>query len=448
MPACERPMTPSGNGRSIGAHVKEHVVVIAASRPPASAEAPSFPASVPTRHGQNPEGARRMTARLRLLVPGATDPTPAQHQAMGQALMRGDPLADQVALWMLEQGGARVWPLVERGIRNGLRPGEVMPPALTALMAKVSVWPAWADAATVDAGARAMQSTGLHGMRVLRDAGLMAGYQASAINQTLLQTGALKDGAARRVAHTTAWWMDVTELGGMRPGAPGFEMTLKVRLMHAMVRQRLLRGETWSTADWGLPVNQLDMQATYLAFSVVHLIGLMITGMCLSPAQREAVMHLWRLIGWTMGVEEGLLCDSEAQGRQTLLHNMLTQASADEGSVKLALALMDEPLGRHYAGPLARWAGPFNKARHLSLIRWFVGTDGMKALGLPMSLPWYPLLCMAPLGVRSAALLAVPGLQARAAARGRARQRHYLSAVMQGPEGTAGSHGAGRHQAG
>jgi ER-bound oxygenase mpaB/B'/Rubber oxygenase, catalytic domain len=242
-------------------------------------------------------------------------------------------------------------------------------------------------------------------------------------------------------------------VGGMRPGAAGFEMTLKVRLMHAMVRQRLLRGDTWSTTQWGLPVNQLDMQATYLAFSVVHLIALQTTGMWLSRAQREAVMHLWRLIGWVMGVEEGLLCLSEAHGRKTLLHNMLTQAPADEGSVKLGRALMDEPLGRHYTGPLAAWAGPFNKARHLSLVRWFVGADGMRALGLPMAWPWYPLLCLAPLGARSAALLALPGLRDGVAAKERARQRHYLNAVMQGPTSAAAAHGqggpggAGRHQA-
>ncbi len=425
---------------------QEPPAVTTFAAPHLQADTDIFP--IPSRHGQDPEGARRMTARSRLMVPGATDPSPAHHAAMGRALMRGDPLADAVAQWMLEQGGARVWPLVERAIRSQLRPDEAMPLALKDLLAQVSVWPTWADGPKLDAGARAMQSTGLHGMRVLRDAGLMAGYQASAINQTLLQTGALQDGAQRRVAHTTAWWMDVTEVGGLRPGAAGFEMTLRVRLMHAMVRQRLLRGETWSTAQWGLPVNQLDMQATYLAFSVVHLVALQTTGMWLSRDQREAVMHLWRLIGWVMGVEDELLCLSEAHGRQTLLHNMLTQASADEGSVKLARALMDEPLGRHYAGPLAPWAGPFNKARHLSLVRWFVGADGMRALGLPMSLPWYPLLCMAPLGVRSAALIAMPGMQAGVAARQRARQRRYLSEVMQGPTSAASGHGTGRHQAG
>lgn len=382
-----------------------------------------------------------MTRRLRMLVPNAHEPGDSAWQSMGQALMRGDPLADDVAIWMLSQGGARVWPQVEQAIRTG--PQEGTPAALARLLAHVNAPPAWVQPARMAEGARALQSTGLHGMRVLRDAGLMAGYQASGINQTLLHTGALHEGAQRRVASTTAWWLAVTEVGGMQPGQPGWEMTLKVRLMHAMVRQRLLRSEAWSSAQWGLPVNQLDMQATCLAFSAVHLVSLQTTGMWLTRDQREAAMHLWRVIGWHMGVEEGLLCDTEADGRQALLHNLLTQAPADEGSVRLARALMDEPLQRHYSGPLATWMGPLNKARHLSLVRWFVGADGMRRLGLPATLPWYPLLCLLPLGLRSLALAASPAWRGATTVRARRAQRAYLK-VLQGPAPAQPAAGAQR----
>jgi hypothetical protein len=408
---------------------------------------------IPERHDQDRDGARRMTRRLRLLVPRATEPDAATWQAMGQALLRGDPLADEVALWMLDQGGARAWPLVAQAMRQSVDGPAVdgpavadarTPPALAALLAHVARPPAWVRDDRADEGARALQSTGLHGMRVLRDAGLMAGYQASGINQTLLHTGALHEGAQRRVASTTAWWLAVTQAGGMKPGAEGWQMTLKVRLMHAMVRQRLLRGEAWSTAKWGLPVNQLDMQATYLAFSAVHLLSLQTTGMWLSRSQREAVMHLWRLIGWHMGVEEGLLCEGERAGRQALLHNLLSQAPPDEGSVKLARALMDEPLGRHYSGPLARWMGPVNKARHLSLVRWFVGAEGMRGLGLPATVPWYPLLCLLPLGLRSLVLGLSPTLRGLVTARARRAQLAYLRVLQGEPAGHASAERAQR----
>jgi len=382
-----------------------------------------------------------MTRRLRMLVPNASEPNASAWLGMGQALMRGDPLADEVAIWMLSQGGARVWPQIEQAIRLG--PQEGAPPALVNLLAHVSAPPAWAQPARMAEGARALQSTGLHGMRVLRDAGLMAGYQASGINQTLLQTGALHEGAQRRVASTTAWWLAVTEVDGMQPGKPGWEMTLKVRLMHAMVRQRLLRSDAWSSAQWGLPVNQLDMQATYLAFSAVHLLSLQTTGMWLTRDQREAAMHLWRVIGWHMGVEEGWLCQSEGEARQALLHNLLTQAPADEGSVRLARALMDEPLDRHYSGPLAAWMGPINKARHLSLVRWFVGADGMRRLGLPATLPWYPMLCLLPLGLLSLAMATSTRLREASTTRARRAQRAYLK-VLQGDTQAQPASGAQR----
>jgi len=176
----------------------------------------------------------------------------------------------------------------------------------------------------------------------------------------------------------------------------------------------------------------------------VHLLSLQTTGMWLSRSQREAVMHLWRLIGWHMGVEEGLLCEGERAGRQALLHNLLSQAPPDEGSVKLARALMDEPLGRHYSGPLARWMGPVNKARHLSLVRWFVGAEGMRGLGLPATVPWYPLLCLLPLGLRSLVLGLSPTLRGLVTARARRAQLAYLRVLQGEPAGHASAERAQR----
>lgn len=389
----------------------------------------------PSRHGADPDGARAMTRRLRTVLMGSVgEPDGAAWAEMGDALMRGDPLADDVADWMLAQGGARVWPQVMRWLQAGPEGAgqQQAPQAVLQLLEATAQWPAWADAAEVARGALALHSSGLHGMMVLRDAGLMAGYQASAINQTLLRTGALHEGAPKRVALTTTWWMAVTEPGGMRPGAAGHLQTLHVRIMHALVRQRLRRDPTWDAAALGLPVNQLDMQVTYLAFSVIQLLSLTTTGMWMPAADREAVMHLWRLVGWTMGVEEALLCRSEAEGQQALVHNLLSQAPADEGSRLLARALCDEPLHRHYPN-LATLRGRFNRQRHLSLVSWFAGQAGLKALGLPRALPWYPLLCMLPFGARALARVTVPGARAWLAQRGRQRQHDYL-AILTGPK--------------
>lgn len=384
--------------------------------------------------------SRQMASRLRLMIKGNPEPDDASWHDMGDALLRGDPLADELVAWMFSVGMARAWGQFEWAMQAPAVLPDDTPAPLRDFIASTRRVPAWVDASQMALGARVLQSTGLHGMMVLRDAGLMAGYQASAINQTLIQTGSLAKGAQRRVAETTTWWLACTDDEGMAPGAPGFTMTLRVRVMHALVRHKLLHGGQWNVNLWGLPVNQLDMQATYLAFSVVQLLALKTTGVWLTSRESQAVMHLWRYIGWLMGVDESLLSEQEQEGRVALYRNVLSQAGADESSVLLGRALMDEPLERHYPN-LPDLRGALNKARHLSLVRWFVGRSGMRALGLPATLPWYPALMMLPLLLRSTLLHAAPGMAASWASRSRAKQRRYLAVLLgkQAPQHLTGS---------
>jgi hypothetical protein len=91
---------------------------------------------------------------------------------------------------------------------------------------------------------------------------------------------------------------------------------------------------------------------------------------------------------------------------------------------------MDEPLGRHYAN--AAWfRGRWERQVHLSLVRWFVGRRGMKALGLPEStLPWYPLL-FTPMNILWCTIHRfVPGGRARLQVAGRQAQHHQLQTLF------------------
>lgn len=377
--------------------------------------------------------SRAQAARLRLMIKGNPEPSEAEWQALGQAHWRGDPLADAVIDWMHAEGMDRAWPRLEAALAQGLSAVRPQDEALRAYLQATEVTPPWLDPDRVRRGAEVLQTTGLHGMMVLRDAGLMAGYQASAINQTLVQTGALHGGAHKRVAETAAWWLACTADGGMALGGDGHRQTVRVRLMHALVRGRLQRSPQWD-ADWlGLPINQVDMQATYLAFSAVQLLGLRMTGMLISPSDADAVMHLWRCIGWRMGVEDALMCDDETTGRVLLYRNVIGQAPADHTSAQLARALMDEPLSRPYP-----WAqalrGRIDRERHLSLVSWFVGAQGMRNLGLPQRAPWYPLMLLAPTAAGSLALRALPFLETPWRAVSRWQQTRFHRHMVREPQ--------------
>ncbi|MDN5938895.1 MAG: DUF2236 domain-containing protein, partial [Salinisphaera sp.] len=315
---------------------------------------------------------------------------------------------------------------------GGVDPGRGAPARapLRAFFEQVEQRPEWLDEDLLAQGAAACHRSGLSGMRGLRDAALMAGYQASAINKTLVLTGSLARGAQRRVAETTKWWIDVTGFGGMDRFGPGFKATLQVRLLHATIRHRLAHSRQWHCDEWGLPVNQTDMAATQLGFSVVFLLASRALGVPLSAAEGRAVMHLWRYIGWLMGVAPHWLADTENQGRILLYHNLLAQAPPDESSKQLGRALMDEPLLRHYPN-LAWLRGRFERARHLSICRLFMDRQSMRDLGLPAStLPWYPAAATpANFALQSAGCL-LPGGRRLLQQRGRRAQVDYLEILF------------------
>jgi len=393
------------------------------------AEGSTRPA-IPGRHGSDLKEGRRMAGPLRWLIRGDPEPGTAEWRAVGESLNQGDPAMDRLVDWMAAEGLARTKPLFDRAVDEGIAAIPDAPAPLHRFFAEVEARPAWVDPRLLDDGARACGISGLAGMHVLRDFGLMAGYQAGAINRTLVLTGALQKGAQRRVAETTKWWIDATRPGGMARGAPGWRSTLQVRLIHAMVRRHLQRHPEWDTAQLGLPVNQGDMHATYLAFSVIFLLGQRLLGVPLSAREGRAAMHLWKYIGWLMGLDERWLGDSEQAGRVALYHNLLAQAPPDESSRQLGRPLADEPLQRRYRN-LGWLRGRWNRAKHLSIARAFIGRRGMDALGLPQGvLPWYPLLSFGPrLGWHLAHRL-VPGGRERLVRRGLKAQEDYLEVLF------------------
>jgi hypothetical protein len=91
------------------------------------------------------------------------------------------------------------------------------------------------------------------------------------------------------------------------PGGQGWRTALHVRILHAKVRYALLRRQgkrKWDVNKFGIPINQEDMSATLLAFSVNVLVGIdFVSGTSLSERERLDYLALWRYIGWLLGVE-------------------------------------------------------------------------------------------------------------------------------------------------
>ncbi len=385
-------------------------------------------ARIPARHGAQRDLARRTTAGLRRLLRADPEPSDAEWRRIGRALDRGDPLADALVAWMAETGMKQARDLFERVLELGLPAVPAAPAPLRAFFESIERRPAWLDDALLARGAQACQIAGVSGLDVMRDVSLMGGYQAAGPAKVLVRTGALERGAGKRLAETSTWWMACTADGGMARFGGGFKQTARVRIVHAMMRRHIARQPAWDRNQEGLPVNQADMAATQLGFSALFVLCLRLYGIFLSRRDGHAVMHLTRYIGWLMGIEEQFLPADETAGLVLLYQLGLSMTDPSEQGRSLARSLMDEPLNRpHRVLPALRRR--YERERHLSVSRYFLGAAAMRTLGLPGTLPWYPLLKLPLNALRFLAGSRSDAARRRMAAAGRRRQQADIDSL-------------------
>ena len=157
-------------------------------------------------------------------------------------------------------------------------------------------------ARAVEHGARVFRR---YGTAMFRFAGAVTleAYSESSVAKPLILTGAYAGGSTRhRFLETAAFWIAVSEPGGLAPGAPGRASALRVRIMHVFVRKRLLAHPEWNVDAWGVPISQGDALLTLMGGSFAPGIAMQAMGYRPSVRDIEAMMHFWRYVGHLMGV--------------------------------------------------------------------------------------------------------------------------------------------------
>ncbi|RDI41542.1 oxygenase MpaB family protein [Nocardia mexicana] len=383
--------------------------------------------TVPRRHPDTP----RKVPGLRpfALLMGIGKPSPEQWRDLGESLLIADEPMDRVVDWMYAEGSDRTRPLFERALRDGIASVPDAPEPLREFFVRYETVPEWVDWDKIRRAEQVFRAGGTDGLYIARDVSLLGGYLASGFNKTLIRTGALEKGPAKRFAETLQWALDVTSDDGMRPLGAGYRSTIHVRLIHAFVRRHVAAMPDWDAEEWGVPINQTDMAATLVGALIAPMVGAMPMGIVPTPADADAAAHLTRYVGWLIGVREEWLPNGFRDAVRVLYHCMCAITNPDETTAQLALPMGDEPLGWHFRN-LPALRGRLARAQHLSIASTFLGPKAMRSLGLPAYMPpWYPLLRI-PVNLTRSAVTRLPGGPERAAARGRREQEAFLRRLV------------------
>jgi len=95
------------------------------------------------------------------------------------------------------------------------------------------------------------------------------------------------------------------------PGAEGWKSSLRVRMLHATVRRRILARAAqtgkYDVSRDGLPVNQEDIAATLASFSAAPLNCMKEMGWRVTHQEEDDFIALWRVVGYHLGVAPDIL---------------------------------------------------------------------------------------------------------------------------------------------
>jgi hypothetical protein len=314
---------------------------------------------------------------------------------------------DMAAIGLLNREIAR-WQL--NGDLDGWRASPGLPPAMAAALedyvAKARVLPGWADPAQIERAEVLFMEMSMASCTLLFCASLPQCYIMPDLAAVLHAAGELEQHTDYRVRATAAMIFPVMMHGGLTlPTGGGVAQAIKVRLIHAMIRHLVLRGDVaealvaprrvprlmaqghtmpqvlyahgWDIDRLGLPCNQEELGYTLLTFNYVFLHGLRRLGLRLDRGDEEAYMHAWNVLGHVLGIERAQMADTmaEAERRFAAIQGQARgRQRKDDPRPALAGALM-ATIQRYL--PL-RIVKPFP----VLLTRHLIGRDAARDLGL------------------------------------------------------------------
>lgn len=271
---------------------------------------------------------------------------------------------------------------IEGYIRKGVSETDSVPESVKKLFAQTQKIPGWLDYNLLKSGAELCMRSNLDSLISLRDYCLIGGYDYAYLNKPLIVTEALKKGAVKRLAETLDFWVNVTRYSALELHAKGYEFAIKTRLIHSYARLSIKKHyKNWDTENWGEPINSWDMMATYIGFSLVFLHSLQKLGNTFSIEEEHGIFHLWKYVGYLLGIPEQLLPDNKKQATEYFYLWTSVQPPSDKDSVLLAHSLLNESL----ENPILKFKVQRKSLRYLHICcTWFLLDDEVcKRLQIP-----------------------------------------------------------------
>ncbi|KAI0385354.1 hypothetical protein F5Y04DRAFT_268786 [Hypomontagnella monticulosa] len=211
------------------------------------------------------------------------------------------------------------------------------------LWTEINTVPDWVNWEQLERGQKVFYRYGAPIITALTFLSLLGGMASGRTVQTLDRTGGFGvDVVRRRLLETTQHTLNVTrDLDSIKPGGEGFEDSVRVRLLHAAVRRRIMgmaksKPKYYKIRKFGVPINDLDCIGTINTFSAALIwMGLPRQGIWLREQEIVDYLALWRYIAYLMGTPHDWM-STPASARRMMESLLVAEIKPSKASANLA----------------------------------------------------------------------------------------------------------------
>ncbi|KAF6819952.1 tat pathway signal sequence [Colletotrichum sojae] len=264
-----------------------------------------------------------------------------------------------------------------------LRDNAELDEVLGKLWAEVNTIPDWVDWAQIERGQKVFVRYAGPAIFALTFQSLVGGFGGRRVVETLARTGGFGVKVTRRrLLETFQHILQVTrDLPSIQPGGEGFASSLRVRLLHAAVRRRILalaaeRPSYYDVDAWGVPVNDIDSIGTISTFSAALIwIGLPRQGIHMARQEQDDYIALWRWVAHVLGTPTDAF-ETASRARAVMESLMVSEIEPSDTSRALAAnvlsGLCNQPpsyVSRDFLAAETYWLNGAKLARALGVER-------------------------------------------------------------------------------
>ena len=253
----------------------------------------------------------------------------------------GDPQLDPV----MEDISSLAAPELHRFIRAGMLQDESLrnaPESLRNFFQNLED-PAWLDHESFRPGVRVFHKYSDLLIMAFVSSVLVEGF-TTLIAKSFAMTGRTAT-TSRRLQQNIRQLLEIFYPQGMLRENDGWKTSVRVRFVHARIRNLLAKSDEWNHEAWGTPVSAANLGLAISIFSQRLLDYTILLGGRFTTEERESILSIWRYCGYLMGIPETILYADGAEAKRIYQIAYLCEPPPDDDSVTMANALISNVPG-------------------------------------------------------------------------------------------------------